>query len=235
MASKNERFEMRLGEDVLEKIDRWRSGQADLPTRSEAVRRLVEMGLTQSSTRESVRFSDGEKMLMVMMRDIFKGLNITHSEIDPDFVEDVIIGGHYWAPKWEYGAIFHDEVDDPRDLRMVVDVLDMWSFIEEGYGVLSSAEKERVKQEAEPFGDDVQFIGFDGNNETGHMSIALFLVEKMRRFVRFRGRELNSHAPMIDRYQRMCEIFAPMRRTLVGTNLNADQIIELLKALRRRA
>jgi metal-responsive CopG/Arc/MetJ family transcriptional regulator len=39
-----ERFEMRLGQSVLEKVDAWRAGQSDVPSRSEAVRRLVETG-----------------------------------------------------------------------------------------------------------------------------------------------------------------------------------------------
>lgn len=45
MTSKNERFEMRLDSEALEKIDKWRSERPDLPSRSEAVRRLVEAGL----------------------------------------------------------------------------------------------------------------------------------------------------------------------------------------------
>lgn len=42
---KNERFELRLSGDLLTRIDEWRRKQPDLPTRSEAIRRLVEMSL----------------------------------------------------------------------------------------------------------------------------------------------------------------------------------------------
>lgn len=55
------RFQARL----LEAIDSWRKGQADLPTRPEAVRRLVELGMAcgaassnDSSTRGINRNSD---------------------------------------------------------------------------------------------------------------------------------------------------------------------------------
>lgn len=45
---KTERVELRLDSTVFEKIDDWRSKEADLPNRSEAIRRLVQKGLSAS-------------------------------------------------------------------------------------------------------------------------------------------------------------------------------------------
>lgn len=45
MNAKSERFELRLDSETLDRIDKWRSERSDLPSRSEAVRRLVEAGL----------------------------------------------------------------------------------------------------------------------------------------------------------------------------------------------
>jgi uncharacterized protein len=45
MDEKTERFEMRVPEGFLRKIDEWRRKQEDLPPRAEAIRRLVELGL----------------------------------------------------------------------------------------------------------------------------------------------------------------------------------------------
>jgi hypothetical protein len=45
MQAKSERFELRLDSEILDKIDGWRSDQRDVPSRSEAVRRLVNAGL----------------------------------------------------------------------------------------------------------------------------------------------------------------------------------------------
>jgi hypothetical protein len=39
----------RWHEDQLDQIDRWRRGQPDMPGRSEAIRRLVELGLKVKS------------------------------------------------------------------------------------------------------------------------------------------------------------------------------------------
>jgi hypothetical protein len=228
MATKSERFEMRLDENILARVDKWRANQDDVPSRAEAMRRLVELGLMRSVS-DTVRFSDGEKLLAIMMRDIYNHLKLK-GEIDPDFVGEVIWGGHYWAPKWEMQGLFHDYEDDPQDVRFVVDVLDMWVFIERAYEKLSKKDKERVEKEADPFGKYVQFAGFDGNNESSCLGIARFLIEKMNRFSQFKGRELNSHAPTFAVYRRMLSVFEPMRAKLVGTELGANQLIQILKA-----
>lgn len=126
--------------------------------------------------------------------------------------------------------MFHDHADDPRDVRFVVDVLDMWSFFEEGHQALSAKDKARVEKEADPFGKQVRFAGFDGNGESTLLGIARFLTDKMDRFTRFKGRDLNSHAPTVATYRRMLRIFAPMRASLAGRKINADEIIAILKA-----
>ena len=45
---KTERFEMRVPRSFLISVDEWRRKQPDLPTRSEAIRRLVEKALAAS-------------------------------------------------------------------------------------------------------------------------------------------------------------------------------------------
>ena len=65
----------------------------------------------------------------------------------------------------------------------------------------------------------------------GHPSIARFLVEKMNRFSRFKGRDFNSHSPSAVRQRRMVAAFEPIRATLdLGRQLSASQIIEILEA-----
>lgn len=232
MGPMGERFEMRVDEEILSKVDKWRGEQKDVPSRAEAMRRLVEFGLMRG-TSEAVRFSDGEKLLAIMMRDVYKHFKIK-SEIDPDFISEVIWGGHYWAATWEMPGLFHDHEDDPRDVNFVCDVLDMWSFVERAYEKLSKKDRDRIEKEAEPFGKHVKFKGFDGNNETSHMGIARFLIEKMDRFSEFKGRDLNSHFPSLATYSRMLAVFEPMRAGLVGAGLDANQLIQILKAQKYR-
>jgi uncharacterized protein len=229
MTAKPERFELRIDQDQLARIDAWAAEQADRPARAEAVRRLVDLGLAAGS-RRAVRFSDGEKMLLLMMRDLYGHLKIKDAETDADFLAQVIYGGHYWAPKWKMQGVFHDHVDDPEDVKHVVAVLDMWSFIEEAYATFSTKEREQIAKDADPLGTHVVFTGFDGNNESSQFSIARFLVDDMERFTRFKGRDLNSHHPTLARYRRMVALFEQMRPNLVGHGLNAQQVVALLKA-----
>jgi uncharacterized protein len=55
MAPKTERFEMRLETTMIERVDTWRRKQEDLPSRAEAFRRLVELGLAAKKTGARVK------------------------------------------------------------------------------------------------------------------------------------------------------------------------------------
>ena len=66
---KTERFEMRFDPETLDQVDTWRRGQADLPSRAEALRRLVGVGLAMTGCGE-VRLSAGEKLILMILRDL---------------------------------------------------------------------------------------------------------------------------------------------------------------------
>ncbi|MBZ5604583.1 MAG: YfbU family protein [Acidobacteriia bacterium] len=165
-----ERFEMRLSASVLEQVDAWRGRQSDIPSRAEAIRRLIEVGLSASNETQ-VQLSDGDKLILLMLRDLFKQLKLKDGEIDPDFIAEVIFGGHSWGLKWQYSGIFHGHEDKRAVVSEVVDVLDMWSFLEAAHRKLSKADKARVATEAAPIGKHVQFGGFDGNEESEYGSV----------------------------------------------------------------
>jgi uncharacterized protein YfbU (UPF0304 family) len=226
-----ERFEMRLGPSDFDELDAWRARQRDVPSRSEAMRRLMELGLAADGKqgKPEVKLGNGEKLIILMLCELFKNLKL-NKEIEPAFVEEVIYGGHYWALDWKYPGIFHGHEDSMAVLDETVDILDMWSFLEDGYSKLSKKEKDRVAAEAEPFGEDVVFLGFDGNGEGEYIGIARFLVEQLDRFTKFKGRELNAHMQTLEPHRRMLAVFEPIRRTMTGRDLNADEIIRVLKA-----
>ena len=47
---KSERFEMRVPQDLLQRVDAWRREQPDLPPRAEAIRRLLHAALAPGSS-----------------------------------------------------------------------------------------------------------------------------------------------------------------------------------------
>ncbi len=228
MQALTERFEMRLDQDTLQAVESWRSRQADLPSRAEAVRRLVELGLA-SSRGGPLRFSKAEMLIVHMLCELYKGVK-GKTEIDPDFVREALFGGHTWGLEWQYTGIFHDHVDSSTVLHEVTDILDMWEFLESAFENLDKKGKEQLAKDAEPFGKDVAFRGFDGNNESEHIGIARFFVRDMGRFDRFKGRDLNSHFPSIAGYRRMLDVFRPIREKLAGRELTGAELAEILKA-----
>lgn len=228
MQMKTERFEMRLDPGALERVDKWRGRQDDLPSRAEAVRRLIEVGLGASGS-DRVKLSDGEKIVMLMLCDMFRHLKV-ESDIDPEFVEAAIHGGHCWSLRAEYPGILHGHEDSNQTISEVIDVIDMWYCVESAYGELSKKDRQRIAEEASPFGEDVVFRGFDGTNESEHLHVADFLIRHRHLCPSFEGRDLNSHWPMLETYRRMLVVFEPMRRTFGRHGLNTTQIIKLLRA-----
>ena len=226
MPPKTERFEIRFEQKSLDKIDSWRAKQSDFPSRSDAVRRLIDASL--DTDKPQVKIGNGERLIIMMLCDMYKTLKID-GYIDTEFVAEAILGGHYWALEWKYNGLFQSHQDSQAVVSQVVEILDMWSFIEEGYKKLSDAEKAQLIKETEPFGSNVQFFGFDGNNEIERLGIASFLISKLHRFTTFKGRDLNSHRPTTDTYNRMLTVFLPIRATLIGKSLSASEIVSILK------
>jgi len=52
MQNKPIRFEIRLQPELSIKIDEWRRQQPDLPSRAEAARRLIELGLVAAAAAQ---------------------------------------------------------------------------------------------------------------------------------------------------------------------------------------
>ena len=174
-----------------------------------------------------MNLSDGEKLILLMLSELYDKLEVD-GEIEPDFIRSAIFNDSLWGIPWKYSGIPFDDQDTPVVVRGVVDVLDMWDVIEASVEQLSDEEKEQLKKEAEPFGRDPTFKGFDGNNETEYLVAAHFLIDDLERFQRFKGRELNSHAPSIDSYSRMLTIFSEYRKSLAQNLLSVKQLAEIL-------
>lgn len=226
MNAKSERFEMRLDQAAIDRLDRWRQqGDRDL-SRAEAVRQLVERGL-EAEGLQQLSLTGAERLMLTMLAEIQKAtVEKQDRDIDPDLVMSAITGGHHWALEWELPGVLHHHVDDRQSVSDVVNYLDMWDYAESSFAKLSAAAKARV-DDAVGGAHRLTFRGFDGNNETEHMSIARFLIEKMDRFQSFAGRPLNSHAPMIGRYAAAYRAFEPIRAQRSGEPLTEADLIAI--------
>lgn len=228
MVVKSERFEMRLDQQMIDRLDTWRESQEDHPSRAEAVRRLLAISL--EGGRGGLVIEDGEKLILSMLADVYRA-TVKDGEYDPKFIKSAIYGGHHWAFEWMLAGLFHGHVDSKEVLSEVVNILDMWSYVETSFAKLSEISKAKV---GKAVGSDrilFQFVGFDGNNESEHYSIARFMIEDIGRFQSFKDRSMNSHHQTLDRYRRQYRVFEPIRARSLGEPLRAADLIEILGAM----
>jgi uncharacterized protein YfbU (UPF0304 family) len=143
-----------------------------------------------------VKFSDGEKLIAIMLADIIQA-NDLDSEVDPDFVKDAITSDHLWALRWEYSGIFHEAEDDPEMVRETADILTMCRVLENSIDELEPADLAKI-----PERERKVFVGFDGNHDD-HFGVASMFIAKMGMWEEFKGRGLNSHRTILPRYRRM--------------------------------
>lgn len=175
-----------------------------------------------------MNFSDGEKLIILMLSELYEKLGV-EGEVEPDFIKSAIFSDQLWGLKWKYSGIPFGESDDPEIVKEVVNILDMWSFIEHAYSQLTDEQKTQLEIDANPFGKNPRFQGFDGNNETEYMGTAMFLVNELDRFEEFKGRSFNSHSPSIDMHHRMLEVFYLIRRNLSSESMTLDDLTNILR------
>lgn len=175
-----------------------------------------------------MKLTDGEKLIILMLTEIYDKLQID-GETEPDFLRSAIFNDHLWGIRWKCSGIPFEPGEDPPAVREVVDILDMWRLIEFAYSKLDAKQRQKLAQDAAPLGEDPRFLGFDGNNESEHMSVAMFLVNQLDRFQEFKGRSFNCHQPSLDAHKRMLAVFEPLRASLTDSSLSVEQLTKILK------
>ncbi|MGY4499715.1 hypothetical protein ACVWYH_003646 [Bradyrhizobium sp. GM24.11] len=93
MVPKTERFEMRLDPSILDRVDGWRSEQADLPSRAEAVRRLVEQGLGSGSRKQPFVLDNQQKLIVWLLTEILGQQKNYENKDTLHLIQEAIYGG----------------------------------------------------------------------------------------------------------------------------------------------
>jgi uncharacterized protein YfbU (UPF0304 family) len=182
----------------------------------------------QWTTEGAMNLSEGERLIIVMLCDIYKSLNLKGA-IDPEFVRSSILSGQFNQLKRLLESGGNEERNNGA-AEEVGRILEMWSSIERGYKRLTCEEKDQVEAEAGPLGRGVRFSGFDIDSETEHHQAAYFLIEETDSFERFRGRKIHADMPTLDGYRRMLRLFDLMQPATRDGKLGLRQIIELANA-----
>ena len=173
-----------------------------------------------------MQLNPADRLIIVMLANIQKHLNI-RGEVDPDFIIDAVAGGEHWALESEYSYL-SEEARAKEIVNETFDILQMWRILRNSVNYhMETEERDRVLESINP--DNLDFPGFDGNNEE-HYGVAEFIVHKMRRFEEFKDAILNSHWPSIEGYRAMLRVFREQEPKEINGTLNADQVIKVFSA-----
>jgi uncharacterized protein YfbU (UPF0304 family) len=155
-----------------------------------------------------MEFTNEQKLIVTLLTEIHAALNIKDG-VDPMFVQEMVATGRTWALEWQYPGIFQTSTETPPEVGFVLDALDMWDVLERTHEGLSPADQAEFLRLSPKSDHGVSFFGFDGNHGEEY-SIAHILINKMEKWSRFAGRDLNSHMPTVDIYSRMLEVYRPL-------------------------
>jgi uncharacterized protein len=173
----------------------------------------------------------GQKLIILMLSDLIEHLKVK-TDTDTKLVREAIHSGNLWALEWGMPGVFHGHETSTAVVDEAANVLVMWERLEQSYENLSKADKESLaaNDDLSFHGDKVRFPGFDGNNESEHLSAANFLINVLDRFEHFKGRDLNAHMQTIQVYRRMYKVFDPILMEVSNQYFSAAQLAQVFAA-----
>lgn len=177
-----------------------------------------------------MEFTNEQKLIITLLTEIHASLEIRDG-VDPEFVQNAVTSGRTWALHWQYPGIFRGEAETPDEVIFVTQVLELWERIERSYAELSEEGKAQVERDADPLGTHVTFPGFDGNGGDGDAyGTAHLLINKMGRWEDFSDRDLNSHMPMGESYQRMLDALKDLDKGSMDYYFSPEELVVLMKS-----
>ena len=178
-----------------------------------------------------MQLSDAERLMLALLCEIHEASD-AKGGVNSSLVKKALCSGNEWAITAEVQLPWKGDASNPPYVSHVLDVLDMWLFLEDTYASLTAEDAVRFRRET-GHEYDPQFPGFDGHSETDECKAAQYVIEEMGRFGKFRGRSLTSQHPTIARSRRMLSVFVPIRATLGNRKpalMTADELISVVKA-----
>lgn len=181
---------------------------------------------------KSMGLSDGERLILHMLGDLFKHLGVT-SDIDPDLLQAAIRGGHSWAIRRSYPVLFEIEERFSEVSRETYEILSMWQLIKSSFTHLTENESARVCAQAQIDSADIKFLGFNKSDEVDILSVAKFAVEKLKEFPELKDDQLNANRPTLEMHRRMLEVLRSTGAWIANRDLDSDELIKLLNTCKQ--
>lgn len=165
-----------------------------------------------------------ERVILANQYEILAGLNKSESEYYLEKVKILTNGYSYLYDTLHTN--FCDEMTN-EDGKFVFKILSLYGQIED---VKQKTKSEKIINHAYGF-----FPGFCGNYETAHMAFCQFIVNDQNKFQEqkqyfSKNDGMNSHVPLIEKYQRMLNVYALIKSDVVSYELTVEQALLILEA-----
>ena len=151
----------------------------------------------------------------LLLMNQFKILSKLEGTNDYDNIIKILENGY----EYEYN-IFDNFIDPSISIekcKYVYKILNMFDTLQSS---LSRIKTNKITE------NDVEFKGFDGNNETCYMSYSEFIIEDLKKYTYIKKNEYNSHWPMINTYDTMYNVYKIYNNDLTKS-LTEDEICEI--------
>jgi uncharacterized protein YfbU (UPF0304 family) len=146
-------------------------------------------------------------------------------ELDREFIFNAIMSGNSWAIGAHGMGNFSEDVSD-EVATFVGDVMSLYRLIEQSHEQLDSDAQKRI----EGMHLTPKFRGFDGNSESEHLGAAYGWTKLLDRFEEFQGRDLNSHYPMIEKYEAQLDVYSSMDNSVLRDGFFSEEtLVKILK------
>jgi len=180
-----------------------------------------------SKHNKPIELSDGEKLIIAMIADLSRAPS--DRDYDAEFIAQSVREGHSWKIRWKYDGILGYDEADPDKVSQVSKNFQMWSVVERSVAAWSPTERAAYEALVEDYNKDPKYHGYDGNNEDEY-GIAREMVEELKQFNEFSGRDHNSHMACVEKYTRMEAVFSSIPSNVRYKNLSPDQIAAIVNA-----
>lgn len=162
-----------------------------------------------------------QKLILVNQYKILSDLARLHGDEDEEksYYNNVELLQHGYSR--EYEGLFEEISDDElhkEDCDLVWDILELYSYMRSSYKQLENSSLSET---------DIEFNGFDGNDESKFLAYCNFIIFKLNRFCELteNKKDFNSHYRVCSKYKKMIERWTEMGKPY---NMSEEQIKTIL-------
>lgn len=172
-----------------------------------------------------MKLSPSERLIIELLCDI---ANKKPSDYDTNFISKAISSQQEWAIPIKYQCL-DDGSPKPLFVSEVYAILETYRWISDTIQSTGISKDDLKKMVVDNSTAPITFDGFDGNNESEHLSAARMLIDDLGLYQEQSGKANNTHAPRRDAYIKVSNAY--IKELKAAGNYTLQHTIENLVAV----